>query len=147
MQEHNHPRFFAICDKGFQYKDELVLRTFTLTSSNSAWVRRSEDVSVAFELLDRVWTKRGWWQEMLGAEASERCLSADAEAALLGGALAVEARLRSQVSRRHQILQMSEDAAQSGQQSKSGSRSARSSQPMILPTFTKPDIRFNPYIP
>ena len=31
---------------------------------------------------------------------------------LTGGALAVEARLRSQVSRRHQILQMSEDAAQ-----------------------------------
>ena len=31
---------------------------------------------------------------------------------MTGGALAVEARLRSQVSRRHQILQMSEDAAQ-----------------------------------
>ena len=52
--------------------------------SNSASVRRNDDVSIPFELLDRVCTKRGWWQELLGGEAAERCLSPDVEAALLG---------------------------------------------------------------
>jgi len=139
------PRIFVIHDKEFRYKEDLALRAFKFSSSNSASVRRHESVLLPYELMDRVFASKGYWHDLVEAGPMVRCLSADEGAALLGGALPLEARLRSQVSRRRGLLQASE-AALGGQRTQSG-RPHESMQQMILPTFTRPDIHFNPYIP
>jgi len=151
LQAHSAPRVFVVHAKEFQYKEDIALRSFKLGSSNSCSVRRSDSPLMPYELLDRVYGSKGYWHDMMQANPAERDLGLTEEelAAVLGGALPLEARLKSQVSRRRGILQASEAAMQSSGRSSGGAGAggaAAAAQPMILPTFTRPDIRFDPYI-
>lgn len=109
---HAHPRIFVVYTKEFRYREDLALRAFKFTSSTSVAVRTRDSALLPFELLDRVFATKGFWDEMASTVVSDRCLSEEERTAVLGGALPLEARLRSQVNRRRGILEASQAAMQ-----------------------------------
>mmetsp|Transcript_41348 Transcript_41348/g.130127 ORF Transcript_41348/g.130127 Transcript_41348/m.130127 type:complete len:582 (-) Transcript_41348:1376-3121(-) len=136
VEAHRGNKFFLIIDQKMKFQNEIHSSSIKLSSVNSLVCKGSESV----QKVVRVLQKRGFLDqhdsEPIDAPSEEDWNN------MMSGAIQVEALLRSQIARRKSLIQAAEEA----RRVEVGSETTRESQAsaFILPTFTRPQIRFSP---
>jgi len=131
-ETHHRPVPFIVHDHEFQYREELAIKNFKLTQGNSHVLVRAADLGHVFDQIRPTLpaTPGGHLQEDEEEEETHHFMQR---------VWPVEARLRSQMSQKRSIITATEQARGGGPAD--NSPTARSQ--LILPTFTRPSIRFD----